>query len=79
MHVGEDYQAIVPPTTQPANARQDSHLGSETRLLWEPGHLSEQDVERYQQSYSKSLSLTAPLSRIPDDEEVWERKIHLLI
>ncbi|VDD75122.1 unnamed protein product [Mesocestoides corti] len=69
MHVGDDYQATVPPSTQPINSRQDSHLGQEALMLWQPGHLPEVDVERYQQTYSRTLSLAAPISRIPDDEE----------
>ncbi|KAL5104369.1 Mesoderm induction early response protein 1 [Taenia crassiceps] len=69
MHVGEEYQASVPLTPPPANSRTDSHLGLEARMLWKPNHLSEVEVEHYQQNYSRILALAAPTTRIPDDEE----------
>ncbi|VDM32185.1 unnamed protein product [Hydatigera taeniaeformis] len=70
MHVGEEYQASVPLTPPPANSRTDSHLGLEARMLWKPNHLSEVEVEHYQQNYSRILALAAPTTRVPDDEEV---------
>lgn len=70
MHVGEEYQASVPPTPPPPNSRTDSHLGLEARMLWKPNHLSEVEVEHYQQNYSRILALAAPTTRVPDDEEV---------
>lgn len=75
MHVGEEYQAQVPLGPNPQSDREDSHLGFETRLLWQPGHLSERVVEKFEQSYSKTLALHAPLTRTPDDEEVSKVKI----
>ncbi|KAL5965057.1 Mesoderm induction early response protein 1 [Taenia solium] len=69
MHVGEEYQASVPPAPPPANSRTDSHLGLEARMLWKPNHLSEVEVEHYQQNYSRILALAAPTTRVPDDEE----------
>ncbi|VDL98614.1 unnamed protein product [Schistocephalus solidus] len=70
MRVGEEYQAVVTP--QPLSSHlpgTDSHLGFDCRLLWRPGVLSNAEVERYQQAYSKTLSMPVPSSRTPDDDE----------
>ncbi|CDI97181.1 mesoderm induction early response protein 1 [Echinococcus multilocularis] len=69
MRVGDEYQASVPSTPPPVNLRTDSHLGVEARMLWKPSHLSEVEVEHYQQNYSRILALSAPTTRVPDDEE----------
>ncbi|VDN25396.1 unnamed protein product [Dibothriocephalus latus] len=71
MRVGEEYQAVVTP--QPLASHSpgtDSHLGFDCRLLWRPGVLSNAEVERYEQAYSKTLSMPVPSSRTPDDDEV---------
>lgn len=75
MHVGEEYQANVPPAPLPMSTRMDSHLDHEAQLLWQPNHLSEEDLMRYQQDYSRTLTLVAPTTRVPDDEEVGLFKI----
>ncbi|KAM7533149.1 hypothetical protein Aperf_G00000120350 [Anoplocephala perfoliata] len=69
MHVGEEYQAIVPPGPPSVNTRTDSHLGAEADLLWFPRRLSESETERYELAYAQVISLVAPNVATPDDEE----------
>lgn len=54
----------------PQDRRTDCHLGSEADLLWQPGHLTENVVERYERTYTQTIAELPEAVATPDDEEV---------
>ncbi|VDO04742.1 unnamed protein product [Rodentolepis nana] len=69
IRVGDDFQAVIPLAPLAPSRRTDSHLGSEARLIWQPGHISEAVTERYERTYTQTISELPASVSTPDDEE----------
>ncbi|VDP94902.1 unnamed protein product [Echinostoma caproni] len=74
IHVGDEYQASVPPFNAHPGELVDwwdtRRFEIESSLLWQPGKLPETDVVRFERLFAQTVMFPLPSERTVDDEEV---------
>ncbi|KAA0187915.1 Mesoderm induction early response protein 1, partial [Fasciolopsis buskii] len=73
IHVGDEYQASVPPFNSNPTEMTDwwdtRRFEVESSLLWQPSKLSEIDVIHFERLFAQSVMFPLPSDRTIDDEE----------